>query len=46
MGVPAFTAEHTKGVCQITFEISDEAAAEVSKGIEKPATANGIDRGY
>ena len=24
MGVPAFTAEHTKGVCQITFEISDE----------------------
>ena len=24
IGVPAFTAEHTKGVCQITFEISDE----------------------
>lgn len=24
MGVLAFTAEHTKGVCQITFEISDE----------------------
>ena len=24
MGVPVFTAEHTEGVCQITFEISDE----------------------
>ena len=24
MGVPVFTAEHTKGVCQIMFEISDE----------------------
>ena len=34
MGVPAFTAEHTKGVCQITFEISDEMInADVRMGI-------------